>query len=83
MKAPKNHNQNGKTHLTAREAAQRIGITVRRLRQLIQDGEIIAEQVPAPVGRYPFFYAIAAREVERFIRRGRNPLGRPRVSDAG
>ena len=62
------------THCTVAQAADEIGVTPGRVRQMLIDGEIRGEQVPDQTnGRW----LIGRREVDR-VARIEHTVGRPR-----
>ena len=77
-----NQNSSLKTpeYMTLSDAAAWIGITTGRLRQMIRSGDLKAEKVYGPIGRFSYYYQITRAEVERLASQDR-VLRRPRVGD--
>ena len=61
---------------TVREAANLIGITAGRIRQMLVDEQVSGVRVQAP-GRYDFYWLIPLNEVKR-LQKEVSHTGRPR-----
>lgn len=67
-------------HYTLAQAAQKIGMTKGRLKQMAQDGSIKTKKKESPVTAAGYYYLISQSEVDR-LQRDRSGVGRPRIGD--
>lgn len=69
------------TTMLLSEAANFIGVTSGRLRQMIRAGECRAKKVETPLTRTGYVYTITLPEARR-LRDNRPPMGRPKKNSA-
>ena len=69
-----------KTKMTLKQAADYIGVTEGRLRQLIREGSLKAEKIAAPMAQ-GFYYLVSESEAKR-LKNNVPTVGRPRRGSA-